>query len=516
MRVAVTGGTGFVGGHLARALAAAGHEVVVVARGRDERPWAGEVQATPGVRVVAAGLGSRGLLTRAFAGCDAVAHCAGINRETGAQTYESVHVRGTANVVAAAQAAGVRRLVLVSFLRARPACGSAYHESKWAAEELVRASGLEWTVLKPGMMFGRGDHMLDHLSRVLGQLPVYVGIGPRCVRPLAVEDAVRVVAAALAGRLTGQTVALLGPTVIGFDDAARLVARVTGSRARFVRAPLVFHRVLARAAEVAMTTPLVSSAQVRMLGEEMAEPVPDLDPLPADLAPRTTFDEAAVRAGIPSGELRFHRSDLRLATGRIRLTADVDAPPGRCFDAARDIGLHARAQAGAGERAVAGRTTGLIRGGEWVTWRARHFGVPWRMTSAVTAFAYPAKFVDEQVRGPFARWRHEHRFEDLGGTTRITDRVDYEVPLAPVGRLFDALVLNRYLTGLLERYNAAIRAEAEAGGLQDGEDGDEAEDDGADARRWRLFRPGGQDGGGQAEEHHDEVRQRFAAGRERP
>ncbi|MGH2688227.1 MAG: NAD(P)H-binding protein [Actinomycetota bacterium] len=361
MRVAVTGGTGFVGGHLARMLAAAGHEVVVVARGCDDRPWAREVRSTPGVRVVAAGLGSRMLLSRAFEGCDAVAHCAGINRETGAQTYESVHVRGTATVVAAAREAGVRRLALVSFLRARPACGSPYHESKWAAEELVRASGLEWTVLKPGMMFGRGDHMLDHLSRVLGQLPVFVGIGPRVVRPLAVEDAVRVLAAALGGRLPRQTDALVGPTAIGFDDAARLVARLTGSRARFVRAPLGFHRLLARAAEAAMTTPLVSTAQVRMLGEGMTEPVLAPDPLPADLTPRIPFDEDAVRAGLPPDGFGFHRSDLRLATGRIRLTADVDAPPERCFDAARDIGLHERA--GAGERAVGGRTTGLIRGG---------------------------------------------------------------------------------------------------------------------------------------------------------
>ena len=127
-------------------------------------------------------------LTRAFAGCDAVAHCAGINREIGPQTYKAVHVGGTANVVSAAEAAGVSRLAFVSFLRARPACGSPYHESKWAAEELVHASSCEWTVLKPGMMFGRGDHMLDHLSHALYTFPFFVGVGPRRVRPLAVQD----------------------------------------------------------------------------------------------------------------------------------------------------------------------------------------------------------------------------------------------------------------------------------------------------------------------------------------
>jgi NADH dehydrogenase len=115
--------------------------------------------------------------------------------------------------VRAAEQAGVRRLALLSFLRARPGCGSAYHESKWAAEELVRASNLEWTVLKPGMMFGRGDHMLDHLSHALHTFPVYIGVGRRQVRPLAVGDIVDVLCAALVqGRLPRRTVALTGPT----------------------------------------------------------------------------------------------------------------------------------------------------------------------------------------------------------------------------------------------------------------------------------------------------------------
>jgi NADH dehydrogenase len=77
----------------------------------------------------------------------------------------------------AAERAGVQRLALLSFLRARPDCGSAYHESKWAAEQIVRASGLDWTVLKPGMIYGRGDHMLDHLSRALHTFPVFVRLG---------------------------------------------------------------------------------------------------------------------------------------------------------------------------------------------------------------------------------------------------------------------------------------------------------------------------------------------------
>ncbi|MDQ3641862.1 MAG: NAD(P)H-binding protein [Actinomycetota bacterium] len=172
MRIAVTGGTGFVGGHLAEALSRSGHEAVVVSRGIDSRPWAQQVLRLPGVTLVPTSIQDQQGLARALAGCDGVAHCAGINREIGTQTYDAVLVRGTANVVQTAEEAGARRLALLSFLRVRPQCGSPYHESKWAAEELVRASSLERTILKPGMMFGRGDHMLDHLSHALHTFPV--------------------------------------------------------------------------------------------------------------------------------------------------------------------------------------------------------------------------------------------------------------------------------------------------------------------------------------------------------
>lgn len=316
MRVAITGGTGFVGGHLVAALSAGGHEVVVVARGIDRRPLAREVTALPGVRLARASIEDPGDLVKAFEGCDAVAHCAGINRELGSQTYEAVHIRGTANVIRAASETGVRRLVFVSFLRARPDCGSPYHETKWAAEELVRASRTGWTVVKPGMMFGRGDHMLDHLSHALYTFPVFVGVGLRRVRPLAVGDAIQVMVAALVdGELQHKTVGLVGPTEMGFDVAARLVAKVIGKRRLFVRAPLAFHRITARLAEQLMTVPLISLAQVRILEEEVVVPLRAPDLLPDDLIPATTFDEASILGGLPQPG-RFQLDDFRYCAGR--------------------------------------------------------------------------------------------------------------------------------------------------------------------------------------------------------
>src|SRR5205807_1301402 len=116
-------------------------------------------------------------LSKAFDGCDAIAHFAGINREIGDQTYKRVHIDGTRNVVTAAKRANVRKILCLSFLRARPNCGSSYHESKWEAEEIVRSSGLDYTILKSGMIYGKGDHMLDHLSHSLHTMPLLALVG---------------------------------------------------------------------------------------------------------------------------------------------------------------------------------------------------------------------------------------------------------------------------------------------------------------------------------------------------
>jgi NADH dehydrogenase len=316
MRVAITGGTGFLGGHLAAALASEGHDVLVLARGHDDRPFATHVLGLPGVRAVTASIGDRLALVEAFDGCDAVAHCAGINREIGAQTYEAIHVQGTANVVAAACDAGVRRLSFISFLRARPDCGSAYHESKFAAEEIVRASPLDWTILKPGMIFGRGDHMLDHLSHALLTFPVFLGIGPRRVRPLAIGDAVGILRAALVdGELSHTTVGVVGPTELRLDDAARIVAGVLGKRRLFVRVPMAFHYLLALASERMMEVPLISRAQVFMLREEVIAPLRAPDPLPARLAPSTPFDAVSIRPELPDPS-PFGLADLRVCRRR--------------------------------------------------------------------------------------------------------------------------------------------------------------------------------------------------------
>lgn len=91
--------------------------------------------------------------------------------------------------------------------------------------------------------------------------------------------------------------------------------------------------------------------------------------------------------------------------------------------------------------------------GDAVTWRARHFGIPFTMTSRITEFIAPSRFVDEQVSGPFAHWWHEHVFEERNDATLMTDTVEFASSLGPLGRLVDTVVLTRYMTRLLAQRN---------------------------------------------------------------
>lgn len=124
-------------------------------------------------------------------------------------------------------------------------------------------------------------------------------------------------------------------------------------------------------------------------------------------------------------------------------------PRERLFDLARSIDAHVDSQADAGERAVAGVTSGHIGEGQEVTWKARHFGLPTRMTSRITSLEFPERFVDEQVRGPFKAFRHVHEFAATDTGCVMTDRVECTAPFGLLGRIVERLVLGRYLERLI-------------------------------------------------------------------
>ena len=142
-----------------------------------------------------------------------------------------------------------------------------------------------------------------------------------------------------------------------------------------------------------------------------------------------------------------------------RIVTEIAAPVERCFYLSRSIDLHLESMIASKERAVAGVTSGLIAEGQEVSWQARHFGVQWRMTSRITEFDPPHRFVDEMVKGPFASFRHEHHFDVSGGGTRMTDVVAFRMALGPPANLPVGLYLRR----LMRLRNDVIRKKAEGG-----------------------------------------------------
>ncbi len=133
------------------------------------------------------------------------------------------------------------------------------------------------------------------------------------------------------------------------------------------------------------------------------------------------------------------------------LVTRTGVPVEQLFDLSLSIDEHVASMGQTAERAIAGVTTGLIGLGETVTWRARHFGVWFVMTSRITCLERPTRFVDEQVRGPFRSFHHEHVFTQVGETTVMEDTVSVASPI--FGRLAERAVLVPYLRRLIRRRN---------------------------------------------------------------
>ena len=146
----------------------------------------------------------------------------------------------------------------------------------------------------------------------------------------------------------------------------------------------------------------------------------------------------------------------------IELVTEINAPRERCFDLSRDIDLHLRSMSRSGEKAIAGRMTGMLGPEEEVTWRARHFGVVHLHRSRITAFNRPVHFRDSMVTGRFKRFEHDHFFAPAtSGGTRMRDVVEFESPFGVLGKLVDRLLMARYLATLITERNQVIKAEAE-------------------------------------------------------
>jgi ligand-binding SRPBCC domain-containing protein len=148
---------------------------------------------------------------------------------------------------------------------------------------------------------------------------------------------------------------------------------------------------------------------------------------------------------------------------RIELNTEINAPINVVFDLSRSIDFHVKSTERTGEKAIAGRTSGLINLNETVTWRAKHFGVQQKLTSKITIMKRPDIFVDEMTTGAFKSFTHQHLFLEEGDKTLLIDIFEFESPLGVLGRMANRLFLKKYMERLLVERNALLKEVAENG-----------------------------------------------------
>ena len=146
----------------------------------------------------------------------------------------------------------------------------------------------------------------------------------------------------------------------------------------------------------------------------------------------------------------------------IKIETEIKADIKVCFDLARDIDFHQSSLKHSQEKAIAGKISGLIELGEWVSWEAKHLGFVQHLTSKITEFYAPNYFVDEMVFGAFKSFRHEHIFRQSGNKTIMTDKFHFESPYGVIGKLINVLFLKRYMKNLLKTRNRMLKLKAES------------------------------------------------------
>jgi ligand-binding SRPBCC domain-containing protein len=157
---------------------------------------------------------------------------------------------------------------------------------------------------------------------------------------------------------------------------------------------------------------------------------------------------------------------LKKPMATVEILTRIEAPIERCFQLALSVDLHALSTKNTQETLVGGVQSGILKLGESVTFRAKHFGIWQTLTSKVTEMHAPAYFCDEMQQGAFKWMKHEHHFLQKGSETIMRDVFKFESPFGWVGKLVDALFLKQYLTHFLKERCDVIKKYAEGDNWQ--------------------------------------------------
>jgi NADH dehydrogenase len=288
----VVGGTGFVGGAIARELASRGHHVIVLSHRPPATGSRGNA-STGAFEFRRADVTRPADLATALAGVDSLVislafRNSPIEAPRRGQTFELVDAAGTEALVAAAVSAGVRRLVYVSGAGAAADAPKHWFRAKWRAEEAVRGSGIVYTIFRPSWIYGPGDRSLNRflgMSRWLPFVP-QIGNGRQRLAPVFVGDMGALVADALVTP-AAENVALEvgGPETLTMDEIIRTALRVLGRRRPILHAPVVLMKVLTAPLTLLPSPPMTPTAIDFVVQSAEVDTGPLQERLPRPLLP---------------------------------------------------------------------------------------------------------------------------------------------------------------------------------------------------------------------------------------
>src|SRR6266702_4051516 len=220
--ILITGATGYIGSHLAVRLAAQGQRPRCLVR--DTRR-AANILPTDKVELVQGDTTRPDSLVAAVQGVDAIVHASFITaekKESVGNNYEATNVQGTANLIKAAKDAGVARIIEISGLGTKPDKPGSYMQGRYLAEKMLKESGLDWTIIQPSVLFGKGAPFIKGLTDLIRTTPIVplIGGGKTLFQPIYVEDVVTVIVKVLEdpARTTGKTYTIGGPQYYSFTQ----------------------------------------------------------------------------------------------------------------------------------------------------------------------------------------------------------------------------------------------------------------------------------------------------------
>ncbi len=291
--IVITGATGFVGEEIARQAHMAGYPIRAIVRDPQRAQWLAERY---GAELVHGNVLYAPSIEGAMEGAKCVIHLVGIIHEQNENTFERAHTRATQHVVDEAKKSKVKRYVHMSALGTRENARSRYHQTKWAAEEYVRKSGLAWTMFRPSFIYGPHDKAINTLAQLVRRLPFVpvLGNGQTKIQPISVGNVAKAFVAAVRNDASiGKTYDLCGPDAFTWNELYDKLQTILGTRKRKLHLPLPVARVQAAFFEKILTNPPFTRDQLLMLQEDSVG-----DPKPAErdfFLQQEDFEEGVAR-----------------------------------------------------------------------------------------------------------------------------------------------------------------------------------------------------------------------------